>query len=260
MGIAGSVGRRRGAVARTRAGGLRGIVAVLDVAVLDVAVLDQHRPIVPATLGGPTRERQRHGGLSLYAMHYLMTVPADYDTGYFRERVAANHHLLDEFPGLGLKAYLLRERGVDGSTVHQYGSFYLWHDVAGMNRFLWGGGGFGNITRHFGRPVVAHWTGVAFHPGPELGATPVIATKQVANLPADDAEPTAWVADAVARQAERAATPGLHSTALAIDPSRWEAVRFSLWTDTPPEDSGVRYQVLHTSTPAVASLTTGQHW
>jgi hypothetical protein len=39
--------------------------------------------------------------------------------GIIRERVAAKGHLLDDFPDLGLNAYLMRERGED-SPVNQY--------------------------------------------------------------------------------------------------------------------------------------------
>lgn len=35
-----------------------------------------------------------------------------------------------------LKAYLIRERGRDGSPVNQYAPFYLWADTDGMGRFL----------------------------------------------------------------------------------------------------------------------------
>ena len=74
----------------------------------------------------------------MYAMQYEITLPSDYDMNIIRHRVATKGHLLDMFPGLGLKAYLIRECGVDGSLVNQYAPFYLWASIAGMNRFLWG--------------------------------------------------------------------------------------------------------------------------
>jgi hypothetical protein len=72
-------------------------------------------------------------------MQYEVTLPADYDTSIDRDRVTRVGHLLDDWDGLGLKAYLLRERGVHGSPVNQYAPFYLWSTVAGMNSPLWGG-------------------------------------------------------------------------------------------------------------------------
>ncbi len=59
-------------------------------------------------------------------MQYELTLPVGYGTDVIRERVARTGHLLDDWPGLGLKAYLLRERGVHGSPVDQYAPFYLW--------------------------------------------------------------------------------------------------------------------------------------
>ncbi len=66
---------------------------------------------------------------------------------------------LDDFDGLGLKAYLVQDQA-NGAIVNQYAPFYLWNDPAGMGRFLWGGGFFTGICKSFGRPTVRHWTGV----------------------------------------------------------------------------------------------------
>jgi hypothetical protein len=71
--------------------------------------------------------------LQMYAMRYAITLPSDYDMNIIRHRVATRGHLLDTFHGLGLKAYFIRERGVDGSPVNQYAPFYLWASIAGMN-------------------------------------------------------------------------------------------------------------------------------
>ena len=95
----------------------------------------------------------------MYAMQYVITLPADYDMGIIRDRVTTKGPLLDTFPGLGLKAYLIRERGVDISPVNQYAPFYLWATVDGMTRFLWGGGGFSGTYRFI-------WPAPAYKIGP----------------------------------------------------------------------------------------------
>ena len=59
---------------------------------------------------------------------------------------------------------------------------------------------------------------------------------------------------------QRAATDGVHSTALAIDPRNWELVQFTLWEDTARESAGTRYRVLHLSTPELGELHAGRHW
>lgn len=182
----------------------------------------------------------------MYAMQYELSLPADYDMEIIRKRVRDAASRTDGFPGLGVKAYLIRERGVDGSPVNQYAPFYVWQDVSGMNEFLWGGGLFTRIVDSFGRPPVRHWTGVDFQPGRANATTPIAATKHTALL-APDIDPTDPVRAAREELRERATLTSVHSTALAVDPQRWELVRFTLWTESPPESAGTRYEVLHVS-------------
>ena len=49
----------------------------------------------------------------MHAMQYEIPLPADYDMGIIRHRVATRGSALDDWAGLGVKAYLIRERGVD---------------------------------------------------------------------------------------------------------------------------------------------------
>ncbi|WHT17118.1 DUF4865 family protein [Crossiella sp. CA-258035] len=193
----------------------------------------------------------------MHAMRYAITLPADYDMDVIRERVATRGHALDEFPGLGLKSYLIRERGVAGSPVNQYAPFYLWRTPAGMNDFLWGKG-FQGICDDFGRPVVQHWLGLAFEHGPAHADSPISATTELTTL--RTAEPGTAVQAAIADLTAHAATPGVHCTALAIDPRTWELLRYTLWCAEPPAEAGVHFQVLHLSRPELDQLPTGRHW
>ncbi|MFF6961418.1 MULTISPECIES: DUF4865 family protein [unclassified Streptomyces] len=195
----------------------------------------------------------------MHAMNYRITLPADYDMGIIRHRVATRGHLLDDFPGLGVKAYLIRERGVEDSPVNQYAPFYLWNTPQGMNGFLWGPG-FQGIVSDFGRPVVEHWTGLGFARGPSFGAVPRAAARRA--WPLDPgAEPAAVISAALAELPELAARPGAHSVALAVDPRRWELLRFTLWEQTaPPAPGEERYEVLRLSAPELDTIETGQQW
>jgi hypothetical protein len=189
----------------------------------------------------------------MYAMQYEINLPADYDMGIIRRRVEVMGHGLDDFAGLGLKAYLIRDRA-DGSAVNQYAPFYLWNDPAAMGRFLWGGGLFTNICTDFGRPPVRHWTGVDSRPGPDRDLPVVAATKHTELLPpeVDPAEPVAAVVELLEKTA---VSSGVHGTAVAVDPTSWELVQFTLWSgDVPPTVPGTRYQVLHLSTPGTDVL------
>lgn len=192
----------------------------------------------------------------MHAMHYEITLPADYDMDVIRTRVATKGSALDAFPGLGLKAYCVRERGVDGSPVNQYAPFYLWRTAEGMNSFLWGPG-FRGLSADFGRPVVQHWTGLAFARG--AAGTPAAATKRTWRLPAD-ADAAEAVDQALDRLDGLKDHPDLHSTALAIDTRNWELVHFSLWRTAPDTDGEVRFRVLHLSRPELDDLSAGRHW
>ncbi|MFG2096876.1 DUF4865 family protein [Streptomyces sp. NPDC048612] len=194
----------------------------------------------------------------MHAMQYALPLPADYDMEIIRHRVRTRGHLLDDFAGLGLKAYGIRERGVDGAPVNEYAPFYLWAEPEAMNRFLLGDG-FRGVVRDFGRPAVQHWQGLFHRPGPAAGTLPRSFTRRTAAL-AEDADAATVIARAVAGHEELATTDGVHSTALALDPRRWELVHFTLWADGSPRSAGDRYQVLHLSAPGTGRLGTGRLW
>ncbi|MCD9141174.1 DUF4865 family protein [Streptomyces albireticuli] len=189
----------------------------------------------------------------MYAMQYEITLPADYDMGIIRDRVATRGHLLDDLPGLGLKAYVIRERGVDGSPVNQYAPVYLWRDTDAMSHFLVGGGGFQGIIGDFGRPAVQHWTGLATLAGPARGRTPAAASRRLTPIPpgAEPGDLAALIQEETRLLRGLAAREGVHTAALAVDPRHWQLMRLTLWERTAPrdEDATERYEVLHLSAP-----------
>jgi hypothetical protein len=215
----------------------------------------------------------------MYAMQYEITLPADYDMRIIRKRVADTGHLLDDRAGLALKAYLIRERGADAGTgtgtgprvspVNQYAPFYLWLDPAAMAQFLVGGGGFQNIVRSFGRPAARHWAGIATVAGPARAGIPRVASRRLCAIPTDrDPDDTglgltARIAGEIERLGGLAGRDGVHTAALAVDPHRWQLVRFVLWADAVPpdgDDATERYEVLHLSAPGLAGMPDGRHW
>lgn len=190
-------------------------------------------------------------------MQYEISLPADYDMGIIRKRVATRGSGTDTFDGLGLKAYGIRENGVSGSLVNQYAPFYLWHTLAGMNSFLFGPG-FAGLSADFGRPTVRRWSGVAFERGMAQG-DPVMASRRTWQVSSDDGLDEA-VAAGLRDDASRREADGVHSTALALDSQRWEFVQFTLWTDASAQADGTRYEVLHTSVPGLSDLRVGRLW
>jgi hypothetical protein len=188
----------------------------------------------------------------MYAMQYELNLPTDYDMGIIRRRVETLGDRTDDFEGLGIKAYLVQDQA-NGAIVNQYAPFYLWNDAAGMGRFLWGGGFFSGICRSFGRPGVRHWTGAAAKAGADVDQPALGATKNVWRLPAE-VDPTEPVAEALAALQRTVEMPGVHRSAIAVDPERWELVHFTLWSGEPGIVPGTRYQVLHLSTPGTKEL------
>ncbi|MCT2594188.1 DUF4865 family protein [Streptomyces sp. N2-109] len=183
----------------------------------------------------------------MHALQYEITLPADYEMDVIRRRVRSKGHLLDGWPGLGLKAFAIRERGKDGSTVNQYAPFYLWTDHEALTGFL-RGPGFQGLSDDFGRPAVRNWHGLAHEHGPAHGETPRVAERLMRAVP--EGGDTATTID-LALDELRAVVrePGVHSAALGLDPHRWELVRFVLRILGVPggSEGEQRYEVLHLS-------------
>lgn len=194
----------------------------------------------------------------MHAMQYEFTLPADYDMGVIRSRVARVAPLLDDWDGLGIKTYVLRERGVHGSPVNQYGPFYLWNTTEGMNSFLWGGAFQGPVD-DFGRPAIRQWTGLAFEEGAASGTAPAFAVRRRQPVP-EGVELAAYMADAAAETGRLAAQDGAVLAAAAVDTRAWELVHFSLWEHDAPRADGDLFQVLHLSAPGRDRLPRGRHW
>jgi hypothetical protein len=191
-----------------------------------------------------TRDRRAF----MHLMQYEITLPADYDMAIIRQRVASRGSRTDAFPGLGIKAYLVRELGRHGSPVNQYAPFYLWAELSGMDEFLFGPG-FNGIRTDFGRPSVRTWRGIAVSDGPERAAAPAFATRTIESIDPGQSL-TELAGSLVAETAGSAQEAGVNCTATGIDPSTWQLVRLTLWSGRVPDDvPGERYTVLHVSQP-----------
>ncbi|MDQ0989215.1 DUF4865 family protein [Streptomyces sp. V3I7] len=194
----------------------------------------------------------------MHALQYELVLPADYDMGIVRERVRSRGHLLDDWDGMGVKAYLIRERGVLGSPVNTYAPFYLWNTTEGMNRFLWGGP-FQGIVDDFGRPEVRQWSGLAYEEGVAANAPAAVAVRRREPVP-EDVELSVLMEEAVRETERLAARDGAVLAAAAVDTRRWELVHFSLWEQGAPKAEGDVFRVLHLSAPGRESLRRGRQW
>lgn len=194
----------------------------------------------------------------MHALQYGVTLPADYDMRIIRDRVKRLGDRLDDWDGLGVKAYLVRERGVHGSPVNEYAPFYLWNRPEGMNSFLWGGP-FQGVVDDFGRPEVRQWTGLAFEEGTAAASPAVTAVRDVRPVP-EGVPLSGLMEEAVAGTRRLAGEDGVVLAAVAVDARHWRTVRFSLWDSASPTAAGDVYEVLHVSQPERGLLPRGRQW
>jgi hypothetical protein len=184
-------------------------------------------------------------------MRYAIGLPADYDMAIIRTRVRTRGHALDDRAGLGMKAYCIREAGVDGSPVNEYAPFYLWTDAGAAAGFLWGGPGFDGIIRDFGRPPAPTWVPSAVGAG-ALGRADVTHARLRITTVHPGADLGAVARGLAGRVAARCADPGTHLAVAGIDPVSWQAVEFTTSAGADdPAGSGddTLYTVLHISQP-----------
>lgn len=197
----------------------------------------------------------------MHMMAYGAMLPADYEMARLRERVRQNGRLLDDRRGLGFKAYLMRERGRQGSPINYYGSFYIWNDSDAVSHFLVGGGAFERIIAGLGRLSVEYWIGLAAFAGKSL-ALPTLAFRSAVDIPFSvDVAPdglgvSRFVDEQRRRLIEYARRSDLHTCALALDPRRWSLVIFAAGADTLDleEADTDRFEVLHVSQPERGTL------
>jgi Domain of unknown function (DUF4865) len=144
----------------------------------------------------------------------------------------------DAYPGLGVKAYLIREVGIDESAVNCYAPLYVWRSTEAAARFLWRGDGFGGIVRDFGRPSVWTWLGGRFQAGRHAGTTvPAAVHIQRRPLPAEvDPGQIATATDDLLDAATQ--NDGVHSAGYAIDPTTWNAIEIRLVAAGVPAEAG----------------------
>ncbi len=178
-------------------------------------------------------------------LHYPIALPADYRMATIRDRIATRAAAFDAWPGLGWKAFLVRERGVAGATDNQYAPLYCWPDAAAAAGFLIGPF-FAGVCEAFGRPAVH--TSLLVRRQESAGAgKPRWAT--VETHPAAAGAPQPPSGDDVDAAA-------LHSAWVSLDTTRWTWTTHLLWTgDAPPPQRGraTRYELAHFSCPGTGS-------
>jgi hypothetical protein len=181
----------------------------------------------------------------MYAMQYAIPLPADYDMRIIRDRVARGGPLFDGFPGLGFKAFLMREKAA-GAPQNEYAPFYVWNDIEGMRAFCWGEPGFSAIVRDFGRPPIQDWTIVGTTAGPV--ALRDARSFALRSVPLPDGATPSHVLAGMTGEFLGSVTATTVRRVAAVDVTTWTVVLAEL-SAYPVSYGGdaVRYDVLHVS-------------
>jgi len=189
----------------------------------------------------------------MIAMQYSFVLPADYDMSIVKRRVDEKGHLLDDFPDLKFKAYLIadRKKNILQSAENLYAPFYVWNSGDGMNEFLCGAG-FVGLSQSFGWPSVKSWLVWEAHLIPSARDA-VFATREILMTP-----PYASLSELRKRESESAIADvesgGAVGSIAAFEPTTWSRVRFRLWGQARkvmPRDGLQTYDIGHMSTPGL---------
>ena len=201
----------------------------------------------------------------MLAMQYVFPLADDFDMAQIRQRVAEKGPLFDDYPGLVQKAFLCNDvagqmprqgpQEILGDRIgNEYAAFYLWESDEAARDFLLSDA-FKAVSAAFGRPRVHSWQVIArYNRGGGLPRFAVQETETL-NAAADLGQVALAERQAVAPAFQN---PGLQSYAVALDPYRWELLRFSLWREARDaaaarNGNSRSYEVLYLATSGTAS-------
>lgn len=188
----------------------------------------------------------------MLAMQYAFGFNETFDMGTIRKRVAERGPVFDRLSGLVQKSFLCTDRSGRGpvpAAVNQYATFYLWRTPEAAAQFLTGEL-FEAVVHAFGRPQVRLMPVLCFDVG-DTTRPPAVAGHMQVSAPQD-----MKLGDLSRRERDihRGAMerPGVFSHVAALDPERWDVVRFTLYhgpdrmSGDPAEHA---YELLHLSVP-----------
>lgn len=186
---------------------------------------------------------------------YTVTLPADYDMGVIRRRVATKGPGFDHFPGLGVKVFMIREKGRFGAESNQYAPIYLWPAVEPMWGFI-AGDGFKGIIDSFGWTSIRCWLGLAFARRDGLDWTAIQSVSREEELIAPGTNLSAMRTLETEQTRDTVRRPELAARAVGVDTKDWALVRFDYWMEPQSPDRGgpPRFEALHVSAPNPGAL------
>lgn len=177
---------------------------------------------------------------------YRHRLPADYDMGRIRSRIADRGPLWDDAPGLVFKAFTIEDRA-RGAPANAYASLYLWRTSSAAVDF-YAGPAFDAVIATFGRPRSDVWLPLAIARGPAAGARSLAVAER--NLAAECDLAAERRAEAQ-QGAALAVEPDVFAVVSGLDPAGWRLVRFVLRAE--PPDPGTP-EIAHLAAPGIAVL------
>ncbi|EMB63557.1 DUF4865 family protein [Streptococcus mutans] len=175
----------------------------------------------------------------MQAMRYEIALPSDYDMSIIRSRVAKTGHLMDDFPDLLFKAFLISEQA-QGQLTNNYCPLYIWKRSEGMTKFIFEGP-FENILKSFG------WQSI------QIGITSTV-------LLTDDFSQSCWVTEEVLDISPSASLKDTKVAAeledkelgkvVVYNPDKWKKVTYTFWKEKPINTNLNVFEILHLSLPS----------
>src|SRR5262249_6086565 len=160
----------------------------------------------------------------------------------------------DHLPGLGFKAFLMRQRGAAGAVGNLYSSLYLWQSTAAAAEFI-AGERFRAVADAFGRPLVETWLALDARGG-KAAAARSARIEEAALSP--DADLAAVHAEEAARNEAAVRDAETVAIVAALDLATWRILRIRLSVAAPrATDDGVGFEVLYLARPGWAALSGG---
>lgn len=182
----------------------------------------------------------------MFLARYRHRLPADYDPGRIRARIATRGPTWDDAPGLVFKAFTLEDRS-RGAHENAYSSLYLWRDAGAAADFL-AGPGFAAVLDAFGRPRMDLWLPFDVRLGPASQARSLAVTHRIL-MP--EAELGAVRREEAALGHALCAEPDVLAVLCGLDPSGWRLTRFVLRAGEPATGDG---EIVHLAAPGLAAL------
>ncbi len=181
----------------------------------------------------------------MLAMQYSIQLPHGYDDTLITQRVEQRSKLFDDLPGMIHKTFLYNR------DDKLYAPFYVWQNLQDARDFLMDNL-FKGVIESFRRPRVRDWFVLEQTYG-NRDIVPDYAIQEIDLISAEE-NLEERIAYECSLQRKMQQNDNLYYHLLALDPNRWEIIRYHLWRNKATAEPATAdciqtYEVLHVSEP-----------